>query len=178
MQGVDVSQMDALTQRIEKLITGLPAKRRELHKKIATLLQHEVQKSIGDSGLNDDSGKVKSWQEQYIGSKGGYAAVRATDKGSGKYPSTGPNSPGAVTNYLESGHKIPYATHAAKLSKKGIYVKSRKVRYGSGRNGLAWVEGRHFYAKTIALASSIDTELRKEIEKFTDDICKSLEGKP
>ena len=54
------------------------------------------------------TGKVRSWQGQYIGSRGGYAAVRPKAKtwtminGRGKRYAVG-----AVTNAIVSGHAFP-----------------------------------------------------------------------
>ncbi len=60
-------------------------------------MKHYLDESIETSGLRDTHGKVKRWQKVYRSK--GYAAVRP------EASSTGANSPGAITNYLESGHR-------------------------------------------------------------------------
>ena len=85
-------------------ISGLPARideiRRDVMKKAGEEIKQEVDWEISDSGMYDRHGKVRRWQRIYIGSGGGYAAVRSSDEESGE------NSPGAITNYLENGHII------------------------------------------------------------------------
>lgn len=61
-------------------------------------LHRTVQASFSGSGLRHRTGKVLSWQQKHV--KKGYTAVRPQDRPSG------PNGPGAITNYLESGHAI------------------------------------------------------------------------
>ena len=60
-------------------------------------LKQFVDGAIQSSGVQDTHGKVRRWQKVYRSK--GYAAVRA------EASSTGANSPGAITNYLESGHR-------------------------------------------------------------------------
>lgn len=62
----------------------------ELHRAVTT--------SFSGSGIQTRTGKVLSWQQKHV--KKGYAAVRPQDRPTGK------DGPGAITNYLESGHRI------------------------------------------------------------------------
>lgn len=64
----------------------------------ADKLHRLVEEAYSASGLKNRNGKVLSWQQKHVSK--GYAAVRPQDRPSGA------NGPGAITNYLESGHRI------------------------------------------------------------------------
>ncbi|WP_029502496.1 hypothetical protein [Lachnoclostridium phytofermentans] len=153
MQSVDLSGLKQLDDDLEAIFNELPRKRRELHEKIADVIKSEVDIQITNSGLNDSSGKVKGWQDSYVGSGGGYAAIRATDK------STGANSPGAITNYLENGHKIRQPS--------GNYRKYRP------RIKKAYVDGYHFY-KTAR--GNVESKAIEAAEEFVQEITEKMEG--
>ena len=72
--------------------------RAELLPEAGDELLQAVRTSFTGSGIQSRTGKVLSWQQKHV--KKGYAAVRPQDR------PTGPDGPGAITNYLESGHKI------------------------------------------------------------------------
>ncbi len=152
MQSIDISDLEKFSDDLNALLNKIPGARRELHEKIAVAAKREVNAQISQSGLNDSAGRVKEWQEPHVGSGGGYAAVRATDA------STGDNSPGAITNYLENGHKVRKPSGQAKRYRPKI-----KVPY---------VDGRHFYQKS-------KTELESEVitlsENYADELLKGLE---
>jgi len=155
MQGVQIEGMDQLEAALTELLKEIPEARREMHERIATVLKGEVDKQIDASGLMDRSGKVKRWQVSSVGSGGGYAAVRA-EKGS-----TGANSPGAITNYLESGHKIRSASGKAKRLRKSRAKKP-------------YVSGYHFYQAARRNAQNIAIA---EAQKYAEEIARKLEGK-
>lgn len=150
MQSVDLIGLDKLDKSINKLLKEFPEKRRELHEEFADVLKETLNKQI-DLSLTDNSGKIKSWQGKYVGSKGGYAAVRAVDT------SIGSSSPGAITNYLNSGHKIRRPSGKNKNYKPRI----NKI----------YVDGRHFYQKTLKQS---EAELIAIAEKFADSIVDEL----
>lgn len=72
----------------------------------ANRLQRIVEESYAASGIKTRTGKVLSWQQKHVSK--GYAAVRPKDR------PTGPNGPGAITNYLESGHRTRRPSGKAK----------------------------------------------------------------
>lgn len=154
MQSVSIKGMDDLDKDLKAILKDAPDMRRRLHEDIARNLKTEVDAQIGSSGINDSHGTVKGWQEERVGSGGGYAAISAV---SGQ---TGANSPGAITNYLESGHKTRQPTGSAKRRRRSQAKK-------------AYVDGFHFYqsagvrAENIAIASA---------EKFADELKQKLEG--
>lgn len=153
MQSVDMSGFDGLTDALDKLLKDMPNKRRAFHEEAAVVLKEMVDKNISAS-LNDSHGTIRGWQERNVGSGGGYAAVRAM-KGM-----TGANSPGAITNYLENGHKIRTPTGRAK-------------RQRQSRARVAYVDGRHFYQNAYRQAESRMLQLA---EDFIDHIADTLGG--
>ena len=150
MPSVEFRELDKFTKDIGSLLEKAPQKRRELHGKIADLLKQEVDSNISSS-VNDSQGKIKGWQEKYVGSGGGYAAVRPIGGISGK------TSPAAITGYLENGHRI---RRPSGTNKK--YYPRIKVPY---------VDGRHFYAKTRA---TIEGKVISLVEDFADELTKEL----
>lgn len=153
MQSINLSALDGLTKDLDSLLKKMPEKNRALHEELAELAKAEVDAQISASGVNDSSGEIKGWQEPHVGSRGGYAAVRASDAG------TGNNSPGAITNYVGSGHKIRRPGGKSKRYRPAI-----KKPY---------VDGRHFYqkAQTAMESKAIDVGNR-----FADDLAKELGG--
>lgn len=154
MQSVDLMGLDKLDEDFQKLLDEIPEARRNMHERIANAVQNEVRAQIDTSGINDSSGKIKDWQEGRVGSGGGYAAVSPV-KGQ-----TGANSPGAITNYLENGHRVRQPSGNAK-----------RIRRGRAKN--AYVNGYHFYQSARNRAEAIAIS---EAEKYADEIAKKLEG--
>ncbi len=100
-QSVQINGLDDLSEDFRRLAEEeLPQMKRELHEALAGQLREEVVKSLGDRAKSS-TGKVAGWQEKYVGSGGGYAAVR---------PQRGKNRTGYaygyITNSLENGHVI------------------------------------------------------------------------
>ena len=150
MQSIDFKQIDKLSSDVDKLLKNFPKMRRDLHEQFASVIKNHVDTEIGRS-LKDSSGKIKRWQGKYVGTGGGYAAVRAVDTSVGK------NSPGAITNYLENGHKI------RRPSGKNKYYKPRRKKI--------YVDGFHFYAKA---SNTIENDIMDIAEKFADDLVNEL----
>ncbi|HWQ59052.1 MAG TPA: hypothetical protein VN540_08520 [Clostridia bacterium] len=153
MPGVDLSQLDKLDARMNEVLRQAPEKRRELHENLSGMMKDVVDQSI-DASINDARGQIKDWQKQYVGTGGGYAAVRASDE------STGDKSPGAITNYVDSGHKIRPPS-------------GRDPHYRP-RINVAYVNGAHFYETAAPVVAS---QAVAAAEKFVADIAGILEGK-
>ena len=98
-QEVSIKIDKKLDGLFEKAAKEFKALRAEYLDEAGDALLSAVRSNITASGINDARGHVRAWQRKYMGSGGGYVAVRADNS------STGKNSPGAITNYLESGHK-------------------------------------------------------------------------
>ena len=156
MQEVDTREMVDFGRTLSDLLGELPEMRRELHEKRAELAKKEGDAAISSSGLNDSGSDIQRWQVKHVGSGGGYAAVRAASEKEGG--GTGPNSAGAITNYLENGHNI---------------------RSPSGRTGyrprirVAYVNGYHFYQTA---RSSLEAKAIRLAEQFVEKFAKKLEG--
>lgn len=153
MQSVQFNGLKDLERDLNDLLGEIPSAKKELHEKIADNIKKEVDKEISTSGLNDSTSKIKGWQESVVGSRGGYAAVHTV---SGQ---TGANSPGAITNYLESGHKIRGPKGTAK------YYKPRIKK--------PYVDGYHFYKSA---SHSVESKAIAEAETFVEELKKRLEG--
>lgn len=151
MQSINLSALDGLTKDLDALLEKMPEKNRELHEQLADLAKQEVDAQILASGVNDSNGTVRGWQQKYVGSSGGYAAVRPADT------SGGSKSPGAVTNYLELGHPIRKPGGAAKRYRPAIKK--------------SFVDGFHFYRVARASVESKAIELTN---RFADDLVKEL----
>lgn len=91
---VDTRSLAAVVRRLEGLAEDIPMEKRAMYRKIGNALLAALRRRIGGTG------KVQSWQERYVGSGGGYAAVRPKAKTYAKdgYPV------GYITNSIENGH--------------------------------------------------------------------------
>lgn len=99
-QSVQISGFDDLDARLDSIIHGAKDKRREIHEKIGAKMKTEVDRQIGNR-INDSHGKIRSWQDKFTGSGGGYSAVRAI-KGKNERG----YAYGYITNALENGHRV------------------------------------------------------------------------
>lgn len=156
MQEVDSRGIDGLDRAFTDLLREFPEMRRELHRELAAEAKKEVDAAISSSGLNDSRGNVRRWQVAHVGSGGGYAAVRAASEKEGG--GTGPDSAGAVTNYLEGGHNIRPPSGA-----EGYRPRIRVV----------YVNGYHFYQTA---RSSFEAKAVRLAERFADKLAQILEG--
>ena len=150
MQSLETKGLDELADKIGKILDEMPDRRRKLHETLAAKLKSSIAAEISVS-VNDSHGKIRGWQEAAVGSGGGYAAVRAV-KGA-----TGADSPGAITNYLENGHKIRPA--------------------GSGKNyrpriKVPYVNGHHFYA---TVRGRVVSEVMAAGEDFINEIARDMQ---
>ncbi len=136
MQDVEIHGLDQLSKALGEIVRKAPDMQRAVHEKLGDSLHTVVQGNVR-SHLNDSHGKISGWQKKYVGSRGGYAAVRATDS------SSGPNSPGAITNYLENGH-------AMRKNKLHSTRQSRRMRQLRNQSSGNWVRGRRFYSASRA----------------------------
>ena len=150
MQSVEYGGLQELDRRFASVLDKFPSQRRELFERVAQRLEAEVVQQVKASGINDSSGKIASWQKGRVGTGGGYAAVSAV-KGE-----TGANSPGAITNYLENGHRI---------RPPGVLKRSRVH--------VAYVNGYHFYQNAAARAEAVAGD---EGEKLAEALSRALGG--
>lgn len=113
-----------LSTHFERLLRKFPEERRALFERLEPQLENAVRKTIGGSG------KVASWQAGAVGSKGGYAAVRAKAKTFHRGYAVG-----YITNAITSGHKTSKGTfvpgkhyyESAETVARGILEREVKV---------------------------------------------------
>lgn len=154
-QELDYTKLDLVFDRILSAEKRLPEVRAAFLERAGTELENVVRGNVS-SRISDNRGKVAGWQERHIGSRYGYAAVRARRSTLAEQDEANRGStPGAITNYLENGHKIRPPGGSAKRYRPKIKV--------------ARVSGRYFYrasrASLDALAASGAQELAKSIAK-------------
>lgn len=155
----NTSGLAEMRTRIDNARNSIPELRRAAHERLGQVVQRTVRGNISTS-LNDSHGKIASWQDIFVGSGGGYVAVRAATS------PAGPNGAGAVTNYLENGHvKRQRRTYVRK--------QTRNVRIIRAQASNNWVEGRHFYQKSKSL---LKREVQQEAENILNQLVNSLGG--
>lgn len=156
---VNTSGLAELRTRIDNANNSIPDLQRAAHERLGQVIQRTVRGNISTS-LNDSHGKIAGWQDIFVGSGGGYVAVRAATS------PTGRNGAGAVTNYLENGHV---------KRQRRTYVKkqSRNIRVIRAQASNNWVEGRHFYQKS---KSSLQRVVQQEAENILNQLVSNLGG--
>ena len=147
---IEIRGLDEIDARLQKAIDEFSEIRREAFVALEPELKGLVDVSIDSSGLNDSHGKIKGFQDAAIGSLGGYAAVRASKASSGD-----DNGPGAITNYLENGHRV------------------RKPGKTKPRAKMLRVPGYGFYATSRSKLPAIADRIAESIAEKLHDI---LEG--
>lgn len=141
--GLDATQLDALIAKLERSPEVILQAKRQAFETAAPKLKQTVDTEIGGTG------KVRSWQATYVGSGGGYAAVRPKAK---TYTETKKRyAVGYVTNAINSGHRFPTPT-----GKNKRY----RARINSGRQKVA---GRHFYEAAQAQVPQIAQEAAQQV---------------
>lgn len=155
----NTSGLAEMRTRIDNARNSIPELRRAAHERLGQVVQRTVRGNISTS-LNDSHGKIAGWQDIFVGSGGGYVAVRAATSPAGR------DGAGAVTNYLENGHV---------KRRKRTYVRkqTRNVRIIRAQASNNWVEGRHFYQKS---KSSLKREVQQEAENILNQLVSSLGG--
>lgn len=116
MPSIDISGLTEFSRKLNRLLDEAPEMRRKFHEEIAEMAKEQIDAHITNSGIEDNNSKIRDWQEEHVGSGGGYAAIRASDE------STGANSSGVITNYLEGGHGIRSSGGQAKRYEPNIKV--------------------------------------------------------
>lgn len=143
---IDKSELERLISKLDAAPEVLREVKRRAIAAAAPKLKQAVDAQIGGTG------KVRSWQGQFVGSKGGYAAVRPKAKTYTDPTKRGKRyAVGYVTNAINSGHRFP--TPSGK-------VKRYKPRIKSGRMN---VPGRQFYEAAEAQLSQVTQEAGEQI---------------
>lgn len=143
---IDHSELDRLVEKLAQAPQVLKEAKRQAFETAAPKLKATVASEIGGSG------KVQDWQGAYVGSKGGYAAVRPKKntyietKGKQKHFRAGPKkyAVGYVTNAINNGHRSPRNT------------------WGYRTNGRV-VAGKQFYQRAQIQAEQVAQETGQQI---------------
>lgn len=153
---IDTTQLEKLSRNLEQAMKEFPEERRAAHEKVGQMLEKRLKATMSArlNTRNKNPKGVIGWQEVHVGSKGGYAAIRPAKTPSGK------NGAGAITNYLESGHKIRRPSGKAKRLQKS------RIR-------VAYVAGRYFYRDTAREISQNAEQIMKELAQT---MAKKIEG--
>lgn len=158
--------LDGLSAQLERVLTRAPELQREIHETLGAQLLTAVRQrapiSLKGHRVSASEyharGTLRQWQSKYIGSRGGYAAVRATDEPKGN------NGAGAITNYVENGHRSRVGgMHASRRTKR------RWRQYGAP---YSFVNGRGFYHSTQADAERL---LTRAAEQLANQIAEEFE---
>lgn len=153
---IDKTELERLIDRLDAAPGVLNAAKKQAIAAAAPKLKQAVDSQIGGSG------KVRNWQDQFVGSKGGYAAVRPKKetyveiKGRQRGFRAPPKkyAVGYITNAVNSGHKWPRNTWGY-------------------RTGAGTVPGRQFYQRAQAQAGSV---AREAVEQIVQELTRHLEG--
>lgn len=148
--------IDQILANWDALLRDFPSMKRELLDRIGKDLLARVQREIPGTG------KVRSWQERYIGSRNGYVAIRPRAKtykitsGGKKY------AVGYVTNAIEGGHK----------HRKPSQTPRDGYKYRARINVPA-VPGLHFYASVRSQLYGLGEE---QLRALVKEVAARLEG--
>lgn len=148
MQSVDFYSVQRLSEDFYAIARKFPEERKHLMEELAGVIQSTVAGNIGGAG------KVQSWQDKFIGSGGGYAAVRAKAKVKHKGYAVG-----YITNAIENGHEV---------SKPSGYAKRYRPRLKKTR-----VPGKGFYAKS---RGGVETAATQAAQNLMERLAAELEG--
>lgn len=125
---INAADLERLIKKLEQAPGIIREAKRQAFAEAAPKLKGLVDTAIGGHG------KVQRWQGQYVGSGGGYAAVRPLAETFTEVNGRGKRyAVGHVTNAIDSGHRFPSPS-----GRPGY-----RPRIASGRQR---VPGRAFYA--------------------------------
>lgn len=144
MQSIDLDAFDRAFDAVVKGDEKLKALKRKFLEQAGREIQGDVVRNIAGSGMKNGGGPLAAWQTYTVGSKGGYVAVRAVKD------ATGANSPGAITNYTENGHKIRRPSGTAKVKRRS-------------RAEVPAVRGYHYYRAARDNAEPLAQRLAGEL---------------
>lgn len=127
MNEVGFDELSALAYRFKDTADSARAELRRFHEELAVDMQNTVRANIVGMGITDSHGKVRGWQERYVGSYGGYAAVRPRKSTEAEKANNSVDSPGAITNYLEHGTTKFVGFYFYRLAKRQEYAKAKRA---------------------------------------------------
>ena len=129
---IDSQSLEQLDARLAQAVRQAPDIKKGVLTGLGEQLLSQVRNNIGGGG------KVQRWQHTHLGSGGGYVAVHPAEGEKDAYG----RAVGAVTNAIESGHRIPSPRGKAKRYRPRI----KKAR----------VPGKGMYARTAPQRAAED----------------------
>ena len=151
-QSVKISGLEHLRKDLEELSEELPEMRREIHEELAVQMRGEVEEALARRA-GSSTGTVAGWQEGYVGTKGGYAAVRPRAKTSYRGYAVG-----QITNAIENGHAI------RRPSGRWKHYRARvKKRYVLGLHFYREVQGGKLEKLAIDAANRMADRIQKAL---------------
>lgn len=129
---IDAQSLEQMDARLAQAVRQAPEIKKEVLTGLGEQLLSQVRNNIGGGG------KVQRWQHTHLGSGGGYVAVHPAEGEKDAYG----RAVGAVTNAIESGHRIPFPRGKAKRYRPRI----KKAR----------VPGKGMYARTAPQRAAED----------------------
>ena len=151
-QSVKISGLERLREGLEGLSASLPEMRREIHEELAGQMLAEVQDVLAQKA-GESSGTVAGWQESYVGTKGGYAAVRPKAQTFHEGYAVG-----YITNAIENGHAI------RRPSGKWKHYRARiKKRYVLGLHFYREVQGGRLENLALDAANRLADQIQKSL---------------
>ena len=148
-----------LSERMQQIVRDAPDQQRALHERLGETLLDDVRHrapisvkghSLGH-GEYHERGTLRRWQTKY-------AAIRAAEKPKGV------NGAGAITNYVENGHKIG-------RRHQGVSARTRRRWKQNPAPPKSFVSGRGFYHAAHATAARL---LTQAAERWADEIAREL----
>lgn len=154
---IDSAELERMTEKLEKAPKVLAWARREAMIHAAAEFKALMDAAIGGSG------RVKSWQQSYVGSGGGYAAVRPRKKTYAearvrqtfeerRKPPHPTYAVGYITNAVNGGHRTPSHRMGQAKGLRGYRV-----------NTTGYVSGRGFYEAVQNQAEDVGEKAAEEI---------------
>lgn len=121
MQSIEKGNFERGIQAIEDILLSFPREKQALLKRLGDRAKQELDRNIsaGSAAFVDGGAKLRGWQRVYMGSRGGYSAIRAA--GSAEGVASGPNSAGAITNYHENGFQPSKGGSGRRLNGQFFY---------------------------------------------------------
>lgn len=162
MQSISITALEA---HWKELIQEIPELKRATFEDLAPDLLSEVRRQIGGSG------KVQSWQESRVGSRGGYVAVRpraktyyASREGGKQY------AVGYITNAINSGHDQAPGQFVPGLATENFWggFAATGARLKAER-----VASKHFYEDAATGAEAL---VRRAVESLEQRLKEAVEG--
>lgn len=162
MATTNVTYVDALERNLNELLQQFPDMKEEALREAGQAMLATLRTRLSGTPMADAGAKVSGWQKYYLGSRLGYVAVRPVGGKDGA--ATGPNGPGAITNYNESGHKI----RGPKPSGKASYRYRPRIKK-------VHVDGYHFYYASDGAAQRAGIEaLNKLARRIAEEVVEGV----